>query len=161
MSERQTILIRTARPADVTAIYGLLLNSYQEMAYVMPPPLEFHAFAWILRTMESGRVYLAERGGQAVASVGLRQQTWEWNPTKPFLQDVWFYILPDARRGGTARGLMQAAKKLSEETKLPLFMGITTGTSPDLKERFYAMQGLQYLGGFFAYTPSSSGGERP
>jgi hypothetical protein len=75
-----------------------------------------------------------------------------WYSEQFVLMEFVNYVRPDARRSTYAKDLIAYAKKLSRETKLPLFVGVSTDKRTEAKMKLYRRM-LPWVGGFFLYRP--------
>lgn len=90
-----------------------------------------------------------EDEGKLVGSVGLHR-TSPWYSDSEYLADGWFYVLPEYRKTGVGKMLIDAAKKFAEEAKLPLIVGVFTSEDADTKAQVMQKLGLSMVGGLFA-----------
>ena len=90
-----------------------------------------------------------EDEGKLVGSVGLHR-TSPWYSDSEYLADGWFYVLPEYRKTGVGKMLIDAAKKFAEEAKLPLIIGVFTSEDADTKAQVMKKLGLTMVGGLFA-----------
>jgi len=90
-----------------------------------------------------------EDEGKLVGSLGLHRTT-PWYSDSEYLADGWFYVLPEYRKTGVGKMLIDAAKKFAEEVKLPLIVGVFTSEDADTKAQVMQKLGLSMVGGLFA-----------
>jgi GNAT superfamily N-acetyltransferase len=90
-----------------------------------------------------------EDEGKLVGSIGLHR-TSPWYSDSEYLADGWFYVLPEYRKTGVGKMLIDAAKKFAEEAKLPLIVGVFTSEDADTKAQVMQKLGLSMVGGLFA-----------
>lgn len=160
MSEK--IIIRRAVPADVCQLMALI-RSWEDETEVPYPPREDRAFLiWITTVIVEGYAVVAVHGDRLIGSIGLMPARFPWNESVYHLQDEWIIVHTDYRKHGTAKALVEHVKRHANKQNIGLMLGIMTGGDDvDVKEKFLAMQGLQYIGGRF-YQPASPhlGGEQ-
>lgn len=90
-----------------------------------------------------------EDEGKLVGSLGLHR-TSPWYSDSEYLADGWFYVLPEYRKTGVGKMLIDEAKKFAEEAKLPLIIGVFTSEDADTKAQVMQKLGLTMVGGLFA-----------
>jgi GNAT superfamily N-acetyltransferase len=90
-----------------------------------------------------------EDEGKLVGSLGLHRTT-PWYSDFEYLADGWFYVLPEYRKTGVGKMLIDEAKKFAEEAKLPLIIGVFTSEDADTKAQVMQKLGLTMVGGMFA-----------
>ncbi|MGH8086575.1 MAG: GNAT family N-acetyltransferase [Lysobacter sp.] len=108
-----TANIRRATPADLDAV-ALLFDAYRRF-YDQPGDLP-RARAFLAERMQAGEsvVLLAERGGQAVGFTQLYPMFSSVRTSRMWvLNDL--YVDAGARRGGVARGLLDAAADFARD----------------------------------------------
>lgn len=90
-----------------------------------------------------------EDEGKLVGSLGLHRTT-PWYSDSEYLADGWFYVLPEYRKTGVGKMLIDEAKKFAEEAKLPLIVGVFTSEDANTKAQVMQKLGLTMVGGMFA-----------
>ena len=90
-----------------------------------------------------------EDEGKLIGSLGLHRTT-PWYSDSEYLADGWFYVLPEYRKTGVGKMLIDEAKKFAEEAKLPLIIGVFTSEDADTKAQVMQKLGLTMVGGMFA-----------
>lgn len=90
-----------------------------------------------------------EENGKLVGTLGLHR-TSPWYSDSEYLADGWFYVLPEYRKTGVGKMLIDEAKKFAEEVKLPLIIGVFTSEDADTKAQVMKKLGLTTVGGLFA-----------
>lgn len=90
-----------------------------------------------------------EEDGKLVGTLGLHR-TSPWYSDSEYLADGWFYVLPEYRKTGVGKMLIDEAKKFAEEVKLPLIIGVFTSEDADTKAQVMKKLGLTTVGGLFA-----------
>ena len=78
------------------------------------------------------------------------EQTWYSN--QPIVTELWNYLLPDHRKSGNARALIEFAKASASAINCTLVMGIMTSGREEAKARFYRRQLGNPVGAFFAWS---------
>jgi GNAT superfamily N-acetyltransferase len=90
-----------------------------------------------------------EENGKLVGTLGLHR-TSPWYSDSEYLADGWFYVLPEYRKTGVGKMLIDEAKKFAEEVKLPLIIGVFTSEDVNTKAQVMQKLGLTMVGGLFA-----------
>ena len=90
-----------------------------------------------------------EEDGKLVGTLGLHR-TSPWYSDSEYLADGWFYVLPEYRKTGVGKMLIDEAKKFAEEAKLPLIIGVFTSEDATIKAQVMQKLGLTMVGGLFA-----------
>lgn len=90
-----------------------------------------------------------EHDGKLVGTLGLHR-TAPWYSDSEYLADGWFYVLPEYRKTGVGKMLIDEAKKFAEEVKLPLIIGVFTSEDVNTKAQVMQKLGLTMVGGLFA-----------
>jgi hypothetical protein len=137
------------RPAegegDYRAIFALLMHQWQEVGRASLNPTK--AGQYIYRVMTQGAVYVVERNGEIVASVGLSLIDF-WYSEQKFWTEEWLFIAPDHRDGSVLRAIFSELKTLGEQTGAPVNVTIfnakrAKGASEihRIAERFFFMPG--------------------
>ena len=90
-----------------------------------------------------------EDDGKLVGSLGLHR-TSPWYSDSEYLADGWFYVLPEYRKTGVGKMLIDAAKKYAAEANLPLIIGVFTSEDAETKTKVMQKMGMTMVGGMFA-----------
>lgn len=148
-----TLTIRQGHYVDLYGIVGVLHRGLAEMAehWPVPEPEYPYALHHMLDCIASGLVIVAAEGeGKVVGVMVLEPGHWPWAPKAAFLQNVHFCIDPEARAGGTAKRLVEAATVLAKSRGLGLKISTCFGGSEaETKDAFVKSLGMQYIGGNF------------
>lgn len=75
-----------------------------------------------------------------------------WYSSEPIVAELWNYLLPEHRKSGNARALIEFAKESAKAAKCTLVMGIMTAGREEAKARFYRRQLGNPVGAFFAWS---------
>jgi len=103
---------------------------------------------WVMFNINQ-MVFGVEDEGKLVGSIALHR-TSPWYSDSEYLADGWFYVLPEYRKTGVGKMLIDAAKKFAEEAKLPLIVGVFTSEDANTKAQVMQKLGLSMVGGLFA-----------
>lgn len=154
---RHNITIRQAVPRDATPLYDLLVRYFDGLSLLYPGPVPGPTMAWGLSVLVKGGVFVAEESGELIGSVGLELGHFPWAPTVPYLNGVWFYVIAERRRGGTAAKLMQVAKDTARQNKCALRLDNVWGVEPERQDRYREINGFRYVGGNHVWFPGEAG----
>lgn len=146
------IMLRMAAARDVSAVYDVLVHYLGELSDHYPPPDEPAAMTRLLAAINLGGVVLAESDGLIVGAACVEPARCEWNPKVGSLVCRLLYVLPEYRKGGTAKALIRAIQGISAKNRLPIYFDIASRFHPDLLDRFMTGQGFTYLGGIFYFS---------
>lgn len=103
---------------------------------------------WVIYNVNEA-AFGVEEGGKLVGSLGLHR-TSPWYSDSEYLADGWFYVLPEYRKTGVGKMLIDAAKHHAEEAKVPLIIGVFTSEDAGTKAQVMQKLGLTMVGGLFA-----------
>jgi len=103
---------------------------------------------WVIYNV-SEMTFGVEDNGKLVGTLGLHR-TSPWYSDSEYLADGWFYVLPEYRKTGVGKMLVDAAKKYAAEANLPLIIGVFTSEDADTKAQVMQRLGLTMVGGLFA-----------
>ena len=158
-----TILITKATEKDVHRVARMCSDWIEESRVPWPPSITEAMEAWVLRCIENGYVIVATDSGRLYGVAGIVQSFLPWNQEVPILHDQFFYvprtrattgeraIRAERRVPGVANALLGALKAYAERRKMPLIMGIISGYETGKLERWYGIQGGQYIGGTLVF----------
>ena len=90
-----------------------------------------------------------EEDGKLVGSLGLHR-TAPWYSDTEYLADGWFYVLPEYRKTGVGKMLIEQAKEFAQEVKTPLIIGVFTNEDTETKAHVMNKLGMTMVGGLFA-----------
>ena len=74
-----------------------------------------------------------------------------WYTDEPFLDELFLYVSPEHRKSRNAIELMNFAKWCSDESGIPLVIGVISNQKTEGKVRLYQRQFKQPAGNFFFY----------
>ena len=93
--------------------------------------------------------------GDLAGSVALQIME-PWYSRRQFVGEVWNFVLPEYRKTGAGKMLINFSKGVADSLGLQLVMGVMSTERQPAKMRFYERSvGVQPLGGFFLYHPKA------
>lgn len=121
-----TTIIRLAKPneRDFNAVLSLLA---EHCVNGLVKPDRDKSISAAYHIVENGFCFLAECDNHVVGVLGLHEVEL-WYAKDRIICDLFFYIQPEHRHGEAAKGLIDAAKQLSQHIKIPVIISVTTTT---------------------------------
>ena len=104
---------------------------------------------WVVYNVDQMAFGVMNDEGRLVGSLGLHR-TSPWYSDSEYLADGWFYVLPEYRKTGVGKMLIDEAKKFANEVKLPLIIGVFTSEDVETKVKVMQKMGMTMVGGLFA-----------
>jgi len=117
-----------------------LIRELTTAFFIYHPSNHFH---------EPGMMAVIEKDGQLVAMIALRI-TQLWYSKSPLIEELFNFVHPDHRRSTHAKALIQYAKSLADDLRLPLLIGIVSNDRTEQKIRLYQRY-LPFAGAYFVY----------
>jgi len=113
------LALRSATEDDTHIIFSLLMQMYQEhrMGSLNPDKVERH----VRTTLDNGVILIVENHGQPCAVMGLKIGGFWWSDDAA-LMDAFTYVSKEARKTRAFFMLVNQAKKIAEQGRLPLLM---------------------------------------
>ena len=140
--------LRRAVPADLSAVYVMLEQAFEESPVDLPEIAPEKAWQRIRGIIESQFCLVIEHEGEVAGSIAITAGDLWWSD-KPALMDAWFYVRPDYRKTRAAVTLMSTARDFAREKGLPLILGVSAGGDVERKDAFYKRQHLTAIGGLY------------
>lgn len=107
------------------------------------------AVAWGVHNIQTAGWAVEDGEGRLVGSLALHQTT-PWYGDTPYYTDGWFYVLPEYRKTGVGRLLLEEAQKFAKEKQLPLIVGVFNMEDSETRVQIMQKLGLKLVGGLFA-----------
>jgi GNAT superfamily N-acetyltransferase len=104
---------------------------------------------WVMYNVDQMAFGVMNDEGRLVGSLGLHR-TSPWYSDSEYLADGWFYVLPEYRKTGVGKMLIDEAKKFADQIKLPLIIGVFTSEDVETKVKVMHKMGMTMVGGLFA-----------
>lgn len=143
-------IVRRAIGTDSGMIGELLRGWLNETDFGYPGVCEY-SYLWLADFIYRYPCFVVEMDGEVVATIGMRLGHLPWNNEVAGFFCEFFIVHKQYRGNGVAKSLIDEVKKMSDETKTPIFLGIMTGNLADQKDKFLEICGLKYAGGNFVY----------
>jgi len=151
-------LVRTATQSDFASVMDLCLACHHENGFVKANRQKMANDIWAGLTRERAIVGIIGglNGKPAEACVVLRLSTIDYSDDDAFT-DQFVYVAEPYRREkiGRAKLLLEFAMKVSDDTGIPLMMGILSNTRTAAKVRLYERVLGKPAGAFFLYNAST------
>lgn len=144
--------VRKATMFDHTEILILVCKWFEESQIIKG--YDEAASNWLsnMITYCNSRVFVVVQDAKIVGCVGIRITQFPWNSKDSFIVCDFIMTDPQHRKNGVAKLLLDAMKDVAHEINLPLLIGHASGTDPELKDKYFAMQGFKYLGSNLGYN---------
>lgn len=148
----EEVHVRVAGPEDYEGIMALarLLNKENSVFPMNEEKVAQHVIPSLFR--DGGIMGVIGKPDHIEGLVLLRIHS-QWYSDGEFLEEMCVYVHPKYRasKGGRARKLVEFAKKVSEELKIPLMIGVLSNNRTDAKTKLYERQFGSPAGSFFLY----------
>lgn len=142
--------LRRAHGLDLTQLSQLLIGWLEDTEINYPGYCEYSPL-WLADFIYRYPVFIVTENEKIIGSIGLKVNNFPWNDQEKCLFCDFLMIDKEYRNTNAVILLLEAAKKLSDELRLTLYLGSMTGSKADIKDRFFSINGFQYLGGNFIY----------
>lgn len=144
------VIIRKADGFDAP-ILGVLMQEWLKETNFQYPGVCPYSHVWLANFIFTQICFVAEKEGKVIGAIGMKYANFPWNNEYFALFCEFLMVLPQYRTDNVAVKLIKAVKQLSDETKLPVFLGIMTGLLAEKKDRFLETCGFEYAGSNFVY----------
>jgi GNAT superfamily N-acetyltransferase len=137
--------VRGAGRGDVVTLVGLMRDFYAESGYVLAEARAAEAFDDLLARPELGRVWLIERGGEAVGYIVVTFVfAMEHGGLAAVVDD--FYVRPEARGEGLGKVALAAVRRACEGLGLRA-LRVEVGSDNAVAQAVYRGAGFELLPG--------------
>lgn len=125
-----TIEVAGTDEASFKDVFGLLVKLHAEGGYAVLDADVAAGSAWHI--LDEGLAFLArDADGKPIGTLALTQLQF-WYSLDTYLQDAWFFVLPELRNKGVGLALMQRARSVADELNKIL---LVTVTNPDRRPK--------------------------
>jgi hypothetical protein len=165
------ITIRRAAILEAANIVRLLKSCWSEQSGLPPERVNDHkALAFVMRTMSEGAVFVADRAGRLIGSIGAVPKL-EQMSDDCFIDQAWLYTVPfntkvnagemgveeaNVLRRETAEALIAEVEEFADKLELPFKAQLLAINPADL-DRVYERRGYLYFGGVHLRMPRDEG----
>lgn len=154
------MIVREAIFEDVFGIEQTLLKAASLSESAVPPVERPYAYQKLMDLIARRLAWVAvdaSHNDKIVGCLILDHHYWPWNRKEWFLVNDHYWVDPKHRTGGIAAKFLACAKRCATETGRRVILDLSFGgIDAELKDRFVRMQGFEYVGGRFSFSPSSS-----
>lgn len=144
------VIIKRATILDHSEILSLLIEWFQDSQIIKG--YDSTACRWVADMITNHLILAAVYDEKIIGVMGLRTTLMPWNSSNYYLISDFIMVNRDYRDVGAASNLLTRAKEVADEIKMILLIGNNNGDNVDLKDRYFSMQGFNYLGGNFSYS---------
>jgi N-acetylglutamate synthase-like GNAT family acetyltransferase len=142
------VTIRTATAADAVEILHLLTAMHAEAPIGHAPIDPARAFDFIHRVIGEGAVFIAEKEGLPVGSLGCMPGM-DWWSSEVLLKDAWNYVRPEHRASRAGYLLFKAYTETARNMGLKRKSAVVNGENIDRKDKFFARFGMVPAGSIY------------
>lgn len=142
------VTIRTANKADAVELLHLLTAMHGEAPVAHSPIDASRAFDFIHHVIGSGAVFIAERDGDLVGSLGCMPGM-DWWSSETVLKDAWNYVRPEHRASRAGYLLFKAYSETARNMGLKRKSAVVNGQDIDRKDKFFARFGMVPAGSIY------------
>ena len=146
-------IVRIAGPEDTAEIVNLFLWMHQENGIFNLDEEKTENFIKMATEHRHGIIGVIDgKDGMDGMICLIPDQLWysnEW-----FLNEVFNFVHPEARRSTRAKSLISFAKKMSDEMNMPLILGVVSNYRTEAKVKLYERQ-FPKAGAFFIHNASA------
>lgn len=147
------VVIRRAAALDAVAVVKLLKKGYADRWLPFQEPDDGLAVTIVLNTILRGFTLVAEKDKRIVGIYMSVVQPEDWAIT-PFIDNAFFYVIPQERRRGTAEKLLQLVHEQADARGMWCKAGTFIGDeNEELTLEFFRKQGYQPIGVVMAREP--------
>lgn len=141
------------RADDIDRIFLLITHSFANEHSMGRLSASNHnvekGLLWGIKNIECGAWIVEDDNGKVLGTIGLHR-TSPWYSDEEYLADGWFYVLPEYRKTGVGKMLLDAAVDFAKQQNLPLIVGVFNMDDTGKKIEIMNKMGLKLIGGLFA-----------
>jgi len=153
MSDDVELEIRAAVPEDLDAVMEIALMACEENGFLNPNPAKLAAEIWPALHRDHGLCYVIGQPGGRIEGLVLLRNGNMWYSDSTVIEEKAIFIHKDFRnaKGGRATKLCEQSKKVADELKMPLIIGVLSNHRTEAKVRMYERHFGKPSGAFFLY----------
>lgn len=157
--KRLEIKLRMANARDIIVLLDLL-TVYFELNPGMPKPeSDMSLIAWGLGIINrNGCIVAVNNDDDIVGTIAFELGNFPWAPKTPYMNMVWFYVVPERRAGGTANHLIRSIRDIAVRNNMMLRIDNMWGVEAEKQDRYREINGFTYMGGNHVWFPPPPGG---
>lgn len=145
-----TITIRAPVDTDVPFFAAEFTKAVKESALASFPVNAEKLLSMMTHVARSNMAMIAEDDGKPVGVLALMESTHAFSD-KPYISDIWFYVLPQYRATRAAHLLLMKARGYAEHAKAPILIGTMWGDADGRIGQMLEKYGFRRLGGLYGW----------
>jgi GNAT superfamily N-acetyltransferase len=138
---------------DVGRIHGIITRDFANEHSMGKLSASNHnlekGLLWGIKNIECGAWVVEDDDGNVLGTLGVHR-TAPWYSDEEYLADGWFYVLPEYRKTGVGKMLLDTAVDFAKQQNLPLIIGVFNMDDTAKKVEIMNRMGLKLIGGLFA-----------
>lgn len=141
----RTCSVRCATHADIAAVIEIGHRFHDATVYGQAAELDNPTLIERLGRLvqaKDGLLLVAEERGEIVGTLGAIVTTPWFNKHRHVMQELFWWVNPEARGTGAGGALFEALEDASERLGMPLLMMRTPNIEPAVMDRLYRMKGF-------------------
>ena len=140
------MIVRRANLGDISALVFLLNRMHKETTSEIPKINTAKLVDKINQLLHTGVVLVGiDDNNNIVGSIDGQKNT-DWWADEEHIGDLWYYVIPDARKSTIAKKLLINFIKIVKEAKMKLRLGHVFSGDVGRKDKFYERHGFQRAG---------------
>jgi GNAT superfamily N-acetyltransferase len=149
-SRLEKLDIETATMGELREIVEFLINDFHARYADVLPPADFgKVVIYIGNHIQKGVVLIARDQAGEMCGVISGLVTTPWFSTSEMVSEGCFFVSPGMRGTGAGVELLRRLKEWSHDQGLPLMCSVSTGDDVEAKDKFFARQGFERIGGIY------------
>lgn len=138
--------VEVAHSENIPEIIALCYQNFGVIGKNLPAPNTLKAIKSMGKFVSDGMAFVKkDENGTIVGLLVLTPFEFWWS-NEPILHTVTFYVVPEHRKGNTAKELLEAAKNFANVNEVPLYLDIFTEDELETKDAFVRSQGFEKSG---------------
>lgn len=140
------MIVRRANLGDISALVFLLSRMHKETTVEIPKINTAKLVDKINQLLHTGVVLVGTDEDNNIVGSIAGQKNVDWWADEEYIGDLWYYVVPNARKSDVAKKLLINFIKIVKETKMKLRLGHVFSGDVDRKDKFYERHGFQKAG---------------